>query len=107
MKIVQLDPYGFGLVVSDDVPIGSDLIALPHHVPLRFSENVEGVGFESVLDDLGRRIPGMCVLEFVCVQMWLLYLIKLGCISIIYEHVFCQEFLDLVCSKFNKYIVLR
>uniref|UniRef100_A0A7N0TBT3 Rubisco LSMT substrate-binding domain-containing protein n=1 Tax=Kalanchoe fedtschenkoi TaxID=63787 RepID=A0A7N0TBT3_KALFE len=59
VKIAQLDPYGLGLVVSDDIPSGSDLIALPHHVPLRFSSNDSGGGdgYESVLAELARPIP--------------------------------------------------
>ncbi|KAL9667220.1 hypothetical protein QQ045_001570 [Rhodiola kirilowii] len=63
VKIAQVDPYGLGLVVSDNVPIGSDLIALPSHVPLRFCSNEgeggdgDGDGVEAVLADLGRRIP--------------------------------------------------
>ncbi|KAF7133495.1 hypothetical protein RHSIM_Rhsim09G0090200 [Rhododendron simsii] len=59
VKIAQVDPYGLGLVVSDEIPKGSDLIALPHHVPLQFGsiETDLGDGAYSVLANLARQVP--------------------------------------------------
>ncbi|EXC16432.1 Histone-lysine N-methyltransferase setd3 [Morus notabilis] len=37
LKIAQDSTNGLGLLASDEIPKGSDLIALPHHIPLRFS----------------------------------------------------------------------
>lgn len=47
---------GLGLVASDDIPKGSDLIILPHHIPLRF-EAKDGESY--ALTHLARHIPGM------------------------------------------------
>ncbi|KAJ9708525.1 hypothetical protein PVL29_000522 [Vitis rotundifolia] len=48
-----------GLVACQDIPKGSDLIALPHHMPLRFSslesECVDTI--DSVLVNLARQVP--------------------------------------------------
>ena len=54
------DSCGLGLVASQDIPKGSDLIALPHHIPLRFSSlESEGVDtIDSVLVNLARQVPG-------------------------------------------------
>lgn len=54
------DSCGLGLVASQDIPKGSDLIALPHHMPLRFSSlESEGVDtIDSVLVNLTRQVPG-------------------------------------------------
>ncbi|KAI8538820.1 hypothetical protein RHMOL_Rhmol09G0133200 [Rhododendron molle] len=59
VKIAQVDPYGLGLVASDEIPKGSDLIALPHHVPLQFGsiETDGGDGAYSVLANLARQVP--------------------------------------------------
>ncbi|PIN01661.1 N-methyltransferase [Handroanthus impetiginosus] len=45
---------GLGLVASEDIPKGSDLITLPQHFPLRFEAKD---GESSILIDLARRIP--------------------------------------------------
>ncbi|CAA0841421.1 Rubisco methyltransferase family protein [Striga hermonthica] len=42
---------GLGLVASEDIPKGSDLISLPHHIPLRFD------GESSTLIELARHVP--------------------------------------------------
>ncbi|GFS40510.1 rubisco methyltransferase family protein [Actinidia rufa] len=59
VKIAQVDPYGLGLVASEEIPNGSDLIALPHHVPLKFGslESDGGDGAYSVLVNLARQVP--------------------------------------------------
>ncbi|GFZ15834.1 hypothetical protein Acr_25g0002430 [Actinidia rufa] len=61
VKIAQVDPYGLGLVSSEEIPNGSDLVALPHHVPLKFGsiESDSGDGAYSVLVNLARQVPGM------------------------------------------------
>lgn len=54
------DSCGLGLVASQDIPKGSDLITLPHHIPLRFS-SLESEGAdapESVLVNLAGQVPG-------------------------------------------------
>ncbi|KAK9277133.1 hypothetical protein L1049_006672 [Liquidambar formosana] len=59
VKIAEADPYGLGLVVSEEIPKGSDLIALPDHLPLRFG-SLESSGedaLEPVLVSLARQIP--------------------------------------------------
>ncbi|XP_057478778.1 uncharacterized protein LOC130766095 [Actinidia eriantha] len=60
VKIAQVDPYGLGLVSSEEIPNVSDLIALPHHVPLKFGylESDSGDGAYSVLVNLARQVPG-------------------------------------------------
>ncbi|GER29819.1 rubisco methyltransferase family protein [Striga asiatica] len=42
---------GLGLVASEDIPKGSDLISLPHHIPLRFD------GESSTLIELAQHVP--------------------------------------------------
>lgn len=58
VKIVQDDTTGLGLIVSGEIPKGSDLIALPDHIPLRF-ESDGGNGLDSVLANLAHQVPGM------------------------------------------------
>lgn len=58
VKIAQDDSTGLGLVASAEIPKGSDLIALPDHLPLRFkSDGVDGL--DSVLANLVHQVPGM------------------------------------------------
>ncbi|GMP93262.1 hypothetical protein CsSME_00043170 [Camellia sinensis var. sinensis] len=61
VKISQVDPYGLGLVASEEIPKGSDLIALPDHIPLQFGslELDGGDAAHSVLVNLARQVPGM------------------------------------------------
>lgn len=68
VKIAQVDPYGLGLVAYDEIPKGSDLIALPHHVPLQFGsiETDGGDGAYSVLANLARQVPGKSF-HFSCI----------------------------------------
>ncbi|KAL8142076.1 hypothetical protein V2J09_015108 [Rumex salicifolius] len=56
VKIAQLSPYGLGLVAADEIPRGSDLIALPPHLPLRFQSD-GGDGSSSVLSNLADKVP--------------------------------------------------
>ena len=61
VRISELDSYGLGLVASHEIPKGSDLIALPDHIPLKFGES-DGGGDDasySVLLNLVRHVPGM------------------------------------------------
>ncbi|KAL8520856.1 hypothetical protein ACS0TY_011418 [Phlomoides rotata] len=48
------EELGLGLVASQDIPKGSDLIILPQHIPLRFEAKN---GESSALIDLARQIP--------------------------------------------------
>ncbi|XP_047332485.1 actin-histidine N-methyltransferase [Impatiens glandulifera] len=58
IKIAQTDPHGFGLVASEEIPKGSDLISLPPHVPLRFdSDRGDNAASYSVLVNLSRQVP--------------------------------------------------
>lgn len=52
---------GLGLVTSERIPKGSDLIALPHHLPLRFEScnGGEADGTDHVIVSLAERVPGM------------------------------------------------
>lgn len=59
VKISQLDSNGFGLVASEDIPKGSELIALPDHIPLQFG-SVETDGSDAgyaALVNLARLVP--------------------------------------------------
>lgn len=60
LKIAQDSTNGLGLLASDEIPKGSDLIALPHHIPLRFSPLESDGGDEPhfVLVNLARQVPG-------------------------------------------------
>nr|XP_023922521.1 histone-lysine N-methyltransferase setd3 [Quercus suber]POE97882.1 histone-lysine n-methyltransferase setd3 [Quercus suber] len=53
VKIAQQhdETIGLGLVASEDIPKGSDLIALPHHIPLSFEFD------HPVLSNLARKVP--------------------------------------------------
>ncbi|KAJ1437879.1 SET domain [Sesbania bispinosa] len=53
VKIAQLDSngLGLGLVANQEIPMGTDLIVLPHHIPLHFTPH------DSVLLDLARHVP--------------------------------------------------
>ncbi|KAL4574343.1 hypothetical protein LXL04_021172 [Taraxacum kok-saghyz] len=59
VRIAESGPYGLGLVASEEIPKGSELIALPEHIPLRFPVNDSGGGDESYsnLVNLARYIP--------------------------------------------------
>ncbi|PSR91042.1 Histone-lysine N-methyltransferase [Actinidia chinensis var. chinensis] len=75
VKIAQVDPYGLGLVSSEEIPNGSDLIALPHHVPLKFGslESDSGDGAYSVLVNLARQVPALnssMMVHFWTLQAW-------------------------------------
>ena len=62
LKIAQDCNHGLGLLASEEIPKGSDLIALPEHVPLRFEplESDGGQRLHSVLANLARLVPGKC-----------------------------------------------
>ncbi|KAJ8565271.1 hypothetical protein K7X08_007847 [Anisodus acutangulus] len=59
LKIAQGgDSFGLGLVASEDIPKGSDIIALPQHIPLKFwSENSLDDGAHSSLIKLAQHVP--------------------------------------------------
>ncbi|KAG5135724.1 hypothetical protein AAZX31_08G044900 [Glycine max] len=55
VKITQLDSSnGLGLVAKEEIPRGSDLIVLPHHLPLRFTSLQQD---PSLLHHLARQVP--------------------------------------------------
>lgn len=62
VKVAQDTTNGLGLVASEEIPKGSDLIALPHHIPLRFAtfEYDGGDGLPSALVNLASQVPGTC-----------------------------------------------
>ncbi|KAF7827574.1 histone-lysine N-methyltransferase setd3 [Senna tora] len=59
VNIAQDESKGLGLVASEEIPRGSDLIVLPHHVPLRFGSLESGHedALDSLLVDLARQVP--------------------------------------------------
>ncbi|KAF3432118.1 hypothetical protein FNV43_RR26857 [Rhamnella rubrinervis] len=59
VKIAQDTTNGLGLLASEEIPKGTDLISLPDHLPLRFAplESDGGDGLHSVLVNLARQVP--------------------------------------------------
>ncbi|XP_024991872.1 fructose-bisphosphate aldolase-lysine N-methyltransferase, chloroplastic [Cynara cardunculus var. scolymus] len=59
VRIAESGPYGLGLVASEEIPKGSELIALPEHIPLRFPLVDSDGGDESYsnLVNLARHVP--------------------------------------------------
>lgn len=58
IKIAQGDSFGLGLVASEEIPKGSDLIALPQHIPLKFSgSSSEPENSHSALVKLAQHVP--------------------------------------------------
>lgn len=67
LKIAQVKPSdGLGLVATEEIPEGSDIIILPEHIPLQFgtSEADDENGAHSALVRLAQHIPGMIVTVF-------------------------------------------
>ncbi|KAL6189897.1 hypothetical protein ACLB2K_036298 [Fragaria x ananassa] len=59
VKIAQDASFGLGLVATDEIPKGSELVVLPEHVPLRFGslESDGGDVADAVLANLARQVP--------------------------------------------------
>ncbi|XP_055819088.1 uncharacterized protein LOC129887881 [Solanum dulcamara] len=58
IKIAQGDTFGLGLVASEDIPKGSDLIALPQHIPLKFgASSSEPENSHCALIKLAQHVP--------------------------------------------------
>lgn len=58
IKVAQGDTFGLGLVASEDIPKGSDLIALPQHIPLKFDGSTsESENSHSALIKLAQHVP--------------------------------------------------
>ncbi|GMN38453.1 hypothetical protein TIFTF001_007675 [Ficus carica] len=60
LKIAQDSSNGLGLLASDEIPKGSDLISLPHHIPLSFTPLEPGSAdseLHYVLLNLARHVP--------------------------------------------------
>lgn len=55
LKIADHASHGLGLLSTEPIANGSDLIALPDHLPLRFDPHDEP---ESALGRLAARVPG-------------------------------------------------
>ncbi|CAI0387765.1 unnamed protein product [Linum tenue] len=53
---ISHDATGFGLFASQPIPKGSQLIALPDHIPLKFASGGDGAA-PSVLANLARHVP--------------------------------------------------
>ncbi|XP_076953512.1 uncharacterized protein LOC143627617 [Bidens hawaiensis] len=69
IRIADFGPLGLGLVASEEIPKGSDLIALPEHVPLKFPV----IGND---DDGDESLPGLLnVARHVPEELWTM---KLG-----------------------------
>ncbi|KAF5737766.1 Rubisco methyltransferase family protein isoform 3 [Tripterygium wilfordii] len=56
VEISQDGPNGLGLVASQGIPYGSELIVLPNHIPLKFLSD-DSDGADSVLVNLARQVP--------------------------------------------------
>ena len=56
VKLSQDTPFGFGLISTEQIPQGTDLITLPPHVPLRFES--DDAPPSPLLAALARRVPG-------------------------------------------------
>nr|XP_010906939.1 actin-histidine N-methyltransferase isoform X1 [Elaeis guineensis] len=61
LKIADHPSHGLGVVATEEIPQGSELVVLPSHLPLRFRRDPEsdggGEGADSVLNQLARRVP--------------------------------------------------
>ncbi|MCD7446560.1 hypothetical protein HAX54_010752 [Datura stramonium] len=61
VKIAQGDSFGLGLIASEDIPKGSDIISLPQHIPLKFGSSLEAEnsvdGSHSALMKLAQHVP--------------------------------------------------
>lgn len=70
LKIAQDGDTGLGLLSSDHIPKGSELIVLPHNLPLRFDSPEPGNSDEadSVLINLARQVPGIVCLSSEILQ---------------------------------------
>ncbi|CAN7094105.1 unnamed protein product [Brassica rapa subsp. narinosa] len=55
VKLSQDTPFGFGLISTEQIPQGTDLITLPPHVPLRFES--DDAPPSPLLAALARRVP--------------------------------------------------
>lgn len=68
LTIAEGESFGLGLVASEEISKGSELISLPSHLPLRFRSLDPSDGADasdSALVHLSRRVPGLCYLAFI------------------------------------------
>lgn len=100
VKIAQHADSGLGLVASDHIPTGSELIVLPHNLPLRFESPEAGDSDEadSVLVNLARQVPGNTSIEprFLLILYGKLCL----CDELLLVMFFFLAFFILVCVDF-------
>lgn len=61
VKIAQLGSNGLGLVAKQEIPMGSELIVLPHHIPLQFP-SLDVNPHDSALFQLACHVPGIVIL---------------------------------------------
>jgi hypothetical protein len=60
VKIAQFDSSnGLGLVAKEQIPIGTDLIVLPQHIPLHFTSHHNDS--DSLLLQLSSNVPGIFI----------------------------------------------
>ena len=88
LKIAQDSSHGLGLLAAEEIPKGSELIALPEHIPLRFGsvESDGGDEISSVLVDLARQVPGWCAFPSILIS-----LIAYFCLChVLFSWVFCK-----------------
>ncbi|KAG7593023.1 SET domain [Arabidopsis thaliana x Arabidopsis arenosa] len=57
VKLSQETQFGIGLISTELIPPGTDLISLPPHVPLRFESDDASSSSSSLLSALARRVP--------------------------------------------------
>ncbi|KAK9705300.1 hypothetical protein RND81_07G046300 [Saponaria officinalis] len=57
VQVAPVSPYGSGLVASDFIPRGSDLIGLPPHLPLRLDDSNDCSPSSAVLNHLIQQVP--------------------------------------------------
>jgi len=58
VKLSQETQFGIGLISTEQISPGTDLISLPPHVPLRFESDDSSSSSSSLLSALARRVPG-------------------------------------------------
>lgn len=92
VKIAQDELSGLGLAAADKIPEGSDLIALPHHVPLRFQSN-GGDAAERVLVGLASKVPGTVNIGFLLLaessEVTFLIVVCIVSLRVFFDGFFC------------------
>jgi hypothetical protein len=88
VKIAQFDSSnGLGLVAKEQIPIGTDLIVLPQHIPLHFTSHHNHS--DSLLLQLSSNVPGIfihfsiynSIATYLLHLLFWAYLVLLMCIN--------------------------